>query len=417
MKIRIRSFLRAMTVTSLSLMAASCITPPIYDGGNWQSFIGSGPDNICQEHSQASAVQGLPFYVISARLPDCRGDQIGLTIQRADKLRYGRFNIIPEGRKFPKPETLQANSKLRFEQKQLWLSQVAQQAKSTGGKVILYTHGYNESYLETGARIAKIYDASQFDGPMIQYSWPSHRKVLRYATDTTNLELFKPHFTAAVRELALLPEVKDLTLVSHSLGGQLLLHALETIDAESARAVASKSGPDLSKKITNIIMASPDIDRQIFESIASLLILNDRQIANGRRITVYSSANDKALGFSHVFNGYQRLGATGCDDPAIESDSDLLALDRKAKARCYAALPDSKNPEQRNGLHIVDTSEVSDSTSGHSDFTGSPEACSDFVSVMLGKPVNSEGRRSIGKGNVWRLNEDVYTQECFNVQT
>lgn len=395
-----KTLMPLMAVMTLS----SCITPPQYSG-DWRSFVGHDNVDLCAQKSTNIAADDLPYYVISSRLPYCGGDKIALTLQRTDKVRYGRFNMIAEGRDFPKLDVLTASSQLRFEDENLWLRSVAAQAEANDGTAILYTHGYNESYFETAARIAKIQKVTQFKGPIIQFTWPSHRKILRYATDATNLELYKPQYSASVRKLASLPQVKSLILISHSLGGQLLLHTLEEIDLESARL--GSAGPNLSRKLTNIILASPDIDKQIFERIASKNILNDSQIANGRRITVYGSAYDKAIRLSHVVNGYERLGGTLCDDPLTPVDTDLAKIDRKAKPRCYAQLPDDMSVARRDGLHIVDTSEVSNSNNGHSDFTGSPEACSDFVAVVRDKPLSNDGRRFIGQGNIWRLNAGV----------
>lgn len=408
---RIRQFLRATAAVSLSLLATSCITPPIYDGGDWRNFVGNQTD-LCAQQSQKilqrRSEDSLPYFYISSRLPFCAG-KIRMTLQRTDKMRYGRFDIIAEGRKFEKEEVLFENSDTIVQDQNIWFQQIAAQAAANEGRVILYTHGYNETYLETASRVARFKTIAQFNGPIIQYSWPSHRKALRYATDGTNLQLYKPHYARAVQKLAALPEVKNLILISHSLGSQLLLHGLQEIDL----AVKKPNALDYSKKITNVILASPDIDKQIFETLASQHIMTDEKVANGRRITVYSSAKDRAIQLSHVINGYERLGGTRCDDPNEVVDDDLRALDRKAKARCYAVLPESMNEERRNGLHIIDTTEVSNSNNGHSDFVNAPEACSDFSAVINDMPLNDKRRRFIGKDNIWRLNEGDAITDCI----
>lgn len=410
MNIKIRQFARIMAVASLSMMAASCITPPLYDGGDWRSFVG-GEVDLCAQQSQKTLTQrsaeSLPYFYISSRLPNCAG-KIRMTLQRTDKMRYGRIDIIPEGRKFEKEDVLFENSDTIVQDQNIWFAQIASQAAANDGRVILYTHGYNETYLETASRVARFKTIAQFNGPIIQYSWPSHRKALRYATDGTNLELYKPQYAQAVQKLAALPEIKSLILISHSLGSQLLLHGLQEIDL----AAKKPNAIDYSKKITNVILASPDIDKQIFETIASQHIMTDEKVANGRRLTVYSSAKDKAIRLSHVINGYERLGGTRCDDPNAAVDDDLRALDRKAKARCYAILPESMNEERRNGLHIIDTTEVSNSKNGHSDFVNAPEACSDFSAVINDMPLSDTRRRFIGIGNIWRLNEGDAIADC-----
>lgn len=410
MKHRIQQYLRIMAVVSVSMLAASCITPPTYDGGDWRNFVGIDRD-LCTQQSQEivsrRSEDSLPYFYISSRLPYCAG-KIRMTLQRTDKIRYGRFDIIEEGQKFEKEEVLFENSDTIVQNPDIWAQQIARQAALNNGRVILYTHGYNESFLETASRLARFKKIAQFNGPIIQYSWPSHRKALRYATDGTNLELYKPQYAAAVQKLAAIPEVKSLILISHSLGSQLLLHGLQEIDLAAKRP----NSIDYSKKITNVILASPDIDKQIFETIASQHIMTDEKIANGRRITVYSSAKDKAIRLSHIINGYERLGGTRCDDPNAIADDDLMAINRKAKARCYAILPDTMNAERRNGLHIIDTTEVSNSSNGHSDFVNAPEACTDFSAVINDMPLSDTRRRSIGKGNIWRLNEGDAIEGC-----
>ena len=410
MKIRIRHYARIMTLTSLSMVTTSCITPPIYNGGDWRNFVGIETD-LCEQQSQETLSRrseaSLPYYYISSRLPYCAGE-IRMTLQRTDKMRYGRFDIIEEGRKFAKEEVLFENSDTIVQDSDTWLQQIAQHAARNDGRVILYTHGYNETFLETASRVARFKNIAQFNGPIIQYSWPSHRKALRYATDRTNLDLYKPQYAATVQKLATIPEIKSLILISHSLGSQLLLHGLQEIDI----AAKHPNSIDYSKKITNVILASPDIDKQIFETIASQHIMTDEKIANGRRITIYTSAKDKAIQLSHIVNGYERLGGTRCDDPNALIDDDLLTIDRKAKARCYAILPDSMNAERRNGLHIVDTTEVSNSNNGHSDFVNAPEACSDFSAVINDIPLDENRRRFIGKGNIWRLNQGQAIEDC-----
>ncbi len=410
MKVRIQRYLRLMAATSLSMLMVSCITPPIYDGGDWRNFVGIDRD-LCVQQSQKilsrRSENSLPYFYISSRLPYCAG-KIRMTLQRTDKIRSGRFDIIEEGRKFEKEEVLFEKSDTIVQDQKIWLQQVAEQAARNDGRVILYTHGYNETYLETASRTARFKTIAQFKGPIIQYSWPSHRKALRYATDGTNLQLYKPQYANVVQKLAALPEVKSLILISHSLGSQLLLHGLQEIDL----AAKQQNSVDYSKKITNVILASPDIDKQIFESIASQYILTDDKVQNGRRITVYNSAKDKAIQLSHVINGYERLGGTRCDDPNTPVDADLLSLDKKAKPRCYANLPQTMNIERRNGLHIIDTSEVSNSSNGHSDFINSPETCSDFSAVINDRPIDDNHRRFIGKGNIWRLNAGYAIEDC-----
>ena len=102
-------------------------------------------------------------------------------------------------------------------------------------------------------------------------------------------------------------------------------------------------------------------------------MLSARRVANNRRITAYVSLADKALAASRALHGYPRLGSPYCFDP-------FEAADLKAKGlpvRCY--------PVSVAGLTVVDTTDVSRSATGHSNFLRSAVACRDFVDVVAGK--------------------------------
>src|SRR3546814_2242673 len=96
-----------------------------------------------------------------------------------------------------------------------------------------------------------------FDGPIIEYSWPSQGKILSYVVDETNMYHDVRNFRDFLKSLAEQQWVKEIVLVSHSLGARLVVPAVAYVDRTSSRADSSN--------ISNIILASPDIDRETFE--------------------------------------------------------------------------------------------------------------------------------------------------------
>src|SRR3546814_9438712 len=101
--------------------------------------------------------------------------------------------------------------------------------------------------------------------------------------------------------------VKEIVLVSHSLGARLVVPAVAYVDRTLSRADSSN--------ISNIILASPDIDRETFERDIEEEVLSARRVANNRRITAYVSRADKALAASRAIHGYPRLGSPYCFHP------------------------------------------------------------------------------------------------------
>ena len=149
------------------------------------------------------------------------------------------------------------------------------------------------------------------------------------------------------------------------MGARLVIPAIAYVDRTSSNADSSN--------ISNVILASPDIDRETFERDIEEEVLSPRRVANNRRITVYVSHADKALAASRALHGYPRLGSPYCFNP-------FEAADLKAKGlpvRCY--------PVSVPGLTVIDTTDVSRTTTGHSNFLRSAVACRDFVDVVADK--------------------------------
>jgi esterase/lipase superfamily enzyme len=193
------------------------------------------------------------------------------------------------------------------------------------------------------------------------------------------------NFRDFLKTLAERPWVKEIVVVSHSLGARLVIPAIAYVDRTSSSADSSN--------ISNVILASPDIDRETFERDIEEEVLAPRRVANDRRITVYVSRADKALAASRALHGYPRLGSPYCFDP-------FEAAELKAKGlpiRCYV--------KPVSGLTVIDTTDVSRTTTGHSNFLRSAAACRDFVDVVAGKRTRPE-RTATHLAHVFQLLPD-----------
>nr|WP_236659801.1 alpha/beta fold hydrolase [Sphingopyxis lutea] len=238
------------------------------------------------------------------------------------------------------------------------------------GRVLLYVHGYRENFETTTKDAAQISRMTGFDGPVVAYSWPSQGDLLGYGVDETNMYHDVRNFRDFLKALAEQDWVKEIVVVSHSLGARLVVPAIAYVDRVAAR--------EDSGNISNIILASPDIDRETFERDAQDLVLTARHVAAGRRITVYVSHSDKALAASRTLHGYPRLGSPYCFDTFAADELKAEGL----PVRCYAAaMP---------GVTIIDTTDVSRGATGHSNFLRSAVACRDFIDVVAGKNERSE---------------------------
>ena len=349
--------------------------------------------NCNPTNTDVSAVAGKDYFIVTSRLPDCSGAEVRLTNHRSDAVRYARF-APPKKLKLAKGKE-QITVPTAFQPEADWWASLRDAANLRQGRVLLYVHGFRENIDSSSKDAVQIGAMTGFDGPIVQYSWPSQGRLLSYAVDETNMYWDERNFRRFLQKLATQDWVKEIVIVSHSMGARLVIPAVEFVDRNSANADSSN--------ISNLILASPDIDRQDFERDIIEEVLSARRVNNDRRITIYASAKDKALAISRSIHGYPRLGSPYCFD-TFEAAA-LKAAGHPE--RCFAAKGRYTQEPSKSGLTIIDTSEVSNSGSGHSDYLRSPAACRDFIAVIKGQRDSVAGRVPTHLPHVFRLEADA----------
>ena len=319
-----------------------------------------------------------PFFLVTSRLPDCRSEPVKLLQHRGTGVRFARFGAPVEiSNAKGKAER---SVPTQFQERAAWWQALNNAAQAKNGRVLLYVHGFRESYLSNTESTVQIAKLTGFDGPIIQYSWPSQGALTKYAVDETNMYWDERNFRTFLTRLARDPAVKEIILVSHSMGARLVIPAVEYVDATSTNADSSN--------ISNIILAAPDVDREDFERDIAEEVLAARRVNNDRRITIYVSGSDKALALSRQVHGYPRLGSPYCFDP-------FEAKELKAQGkpvRCYPSKSKYDVTPEKSGLTIIDTTDISSGPTGHTDYLRSAAVCSDFAAVVGGNRDGAGGR-------------------------
>lgn len=190
-----------------------------------------------------------------------------------------------------------------------WLnrSTFVDQLKGGPDSVLLFVHGYNVTFADAIFKAAQIaYDAN-FDGSVLTFSWPSAGGLFKYDQDRESAEFAVPHLAQIFRLLSDEIGKKNVYIVAHSMGNQVLVNAL----LASALSKANLT-------ITELVMAAPDVDKDVFSTKVDQI----RSVA--KNITLYASAADKALLASGTKSFGTRLGYVGSDGPAIFSGIDVI---------------------------------------------------------------------------------------------
>jgi len=348
--------MRTLAGLILAMLLSGCVSGLKY-GDTPHAQLSAGP--VCNPVSgQKPAGAAEPYFAVTSRLPDCRDGTVKLTSYRTDALRYGRFAITPTGA----AKKDDGDLAFAFAAEQLWWGELAAQAAKNDGRVLLYVHGYRENFSRSARDTAQIKRLSGFNGPVIHYSWPSIGELLSYTVDQTSVSWDVNNFRSFLKRLAQQPWTKDIVVVSHSMGARLaipgILYVDRTANAQSAKA------------LSNIILVSPDYDRQIFTEQTGPQLLAADRVKAGRRLTLYVSDSDQALDVARTVHGYPRLGRPYCFDPF---EAQRLAA-RGLPERCYPSIATS-------GLRIIDTTDLSIG-SGHSNYLRSANVCEDFAATV-----------------------------------
>lgn len=174
----------------------------------------------------------------------------------------------------------------------------------------IFIHGYNTSFDFAIYRAAQIAYDIKFDGAPFAYSWPSGGGIASYTYDRESSAQAEPYFTEFLKMVAQKSGAKHVSIIAHSMGNQLLLRVLQDLQRTRPEGV----------RISQVIFAAPDVDRDSFESIATQI----KDFATGG-ITLYAAANDRALSVSKRFyGGVPRAGDVPTGGPLVMPGIDTI---------------------------------------------------------------------------------------------
>ncbi|MBY5579794.1 alpha/beta hydrolase [Rhizobium leguminosarum] len=168
-------------------------------------------------------------------------------------------------------------------------------------RVLVFVHGFNNRYEDAVYRFAQIVHDSHADVAPVVFTWPSRGSIFDYNYDKESANYSRDALEELLTRTAANPAVSDITIMAHSMGTWLTVEAL--------RQMAIRNG-HVAPKINNVILASPDLDVDVF----------GRQFASlGKErphFTIFVSQDDRALALSRRISGnVDRLGQI---DPSVE---------------------------------------------------------------------------------------------------
>ncbi|MEM1361654.1 MAG: alpha/beta hydrolase [Pseudomonadota bacterium] len=338
-------FRHLIAITCATLWLSACAAPPELIGiDNPKIPTRSVPDATL--HKVFIATTREDSEVVGALFSELRADELGLASVEV--------SIPPthETGALERPRTLPPDPRTEFAivdptiyaSEAAFVSSIdAELRRQPAGSrdILFFVHGYNTTTSEAIMLAAQFVQDSGFEGIPVLFTWASAGKVTRYVYDLNSALVARPLLIDAA-EIVSRSNASDYHLFAHSMGGFLTMEAI--VD------VAQKGQFNRTGKLRNVVLASPDIDIDLFRSqMGEIDTTFDR-------FFVLLSQDDFALRASRrLAGGVPRVGA---------ADAEELA---------------------EIGVTAIDLSEIEDErTNSHSKFAGSPE-----IVQLIGNGLNS----------------------------
>jgi esterase/lipase superfamily enzyme len=181
--------------------------------------------------------------------------------------------------------------------------------KPSDRHVLLFVHGYNTRFEEAVYRFAQIaHDAGAPVVPVL-FTWPSRGKLFDYVYDRESATYSRDALEILLQQMVKNPNVKEISVLAHSMGNFV------TVEAIRQMAIRNHG---MSPKIRDIMLASPDIDFDVFRRQIAEIEPSDKSPP----VTLFVSRDDQALAASSLLAGSEpRLGVI---DPHAEPYKSIL---------------------------------------------------------------------------------------------
>lgn len=208
--------------------------------------------------------------------------------------------------------------------------------------LMVFVHGYNTSLAEAIMRMGQFVHDTGYSGVAVLFSWASAGRLRDYVYDLNSVLAARDDLLRGTFLLSQ-TQAKFIDVVAHSMGNLLTVEALRQAKLQGN---FGKTG-----RLRYVILASPDIDADLFRRELSVFP------ANERRFYVMISRDDGVLRFSRMLAG---------GVPRVGND-------------------DLKNLAEL-GVTVIDLSEIHDSGSNHAKFASSPE-----IVQLIGERLRVDG--------------------------
>ena len=260
----------------------------------------------------------VPIFVATTR---ARSDNLSLpySAERSKTLNFAKLDIgiprnhvpgrVEKSGRVPDPSRhFSARTFQPIDQQQEFIRQLnAALAKRApeNREIFIFVHGYNNNFADSVFRNAQITYDYNIKSVSLHYAWPSGASIPLYVFDRDSALVGRRGLAETI-EIAAQTNAKRIIVLGHSMGAYVVTEAL--------RDLALRGRASTLKRLGGVILASPDIDVDVFQS--QLDDIGDIP----RPFTIVVSRRDRALGISRRLAG---------GHPRVGSGSDIAMLQKR----------------------------------------------------------------------------------------
>lgn len=226
--------------------------------------------------------------------------------RRSEGLSLGRVTISvppvhktgqverPKGRVANPAKYFTASDLITYPDDSAFVAAVRADLARHGGRALVFIHGYNNLFDDSVYRAAQIVHDSGYAGTPVLFSWASGGRTVDYVYDRDSAISARDRLEQTLR-LLLKAGAKRVDIIAHSMGNMLTVETLRQLSIVGDR--------DLDGHLGDVILASPDIDVDVFKTQMQRYGKPDRPFI------LLLSRDDRALSVSQIIAGDRpRLG-------------------------------------------------------------------------------------------------------------
>ena len=179
------------------------------------------------------------------------------------------------------------------------------------GRALVFIHGYNTAFDGAVYRMTQIVHDAGYEGTPVLFTWASGGRTVDYVYDNNSASAARDALEQTLRLVAK-AGAKRIDIIAHSMGNWVTMEAL--------RQLAISGDRDLGNRLGDVVLASPDIDVDVFKSQMARYGVPDKPFI------LFLSSDDRALRISGLIAGSQpRVGDYG--DAADLAKLGVVAVD------------------------------------------------------------------------------------------